>query len=123
MQIILTACVLIPVGALVVYFVCRFIIGHKIAQCMKAFHGAYDAHITEGKTKSEAFSKAVEIFKKCEPYNRLSDEDWDNINNTFPVFDDPKKAFLRVMLQPSTKVMKYFKNPKFFEDLLAAKNK
>ncbi len=117
MKVILTGA-LIPVLLFVAYLIYRFLLGYKISKCMKVFHDTYDYDISNGKSKREAFIRAVEIFKKCHPFDKLSETDWENICCAFPKLGNPKDRFLRVVLYPSGKVISCFKNPDFFRDLL-----
>lgn len=113
----------VSLASILFYFIYRFLVGYNISKCMEIFHHQYDVYISDGKSKKESFVQAVKIFKKCYPFNQLTEDDWKNINNAFTQLNNPKEEFLKFVLRPSKQVIKCFKQTDFFDEFLKIKNK
>ena len=108
---------LVPFFTLMVYFGYRYWIGYQIADRMKQFSVLYDSHNSAGALNAKAFALAVEVFKKCRPFDKLTETEWENICFAFSRLEDPKRQFLRTLIHPSRKVMECLRNPEFLRDI------
>ena len=84
---------------------------------MKRFAALYDSHRSAGASNARAFAWAVEVFKKCCPFDKLTESEWENICFAYSKLEDPKKQFLRTLIHPSRKVLDCLRNPDFLRDL------
>lgn len=109
--------ILLLIGIIFIYLIKRFITGHKIGVRLGDFEKIYDEAISNFSSKPEAFKKGITVFKQCYPFNKLSSEEWEKINNTFSSLSNPKKPFIEIMLYPSKTALKALKNDKFLEEL------
>lgn len=100
----------------------RHLLGKAIGKRMRIFSDLYDAAINGGFSKERAFFDSLVIFKSCVPFHKISETEWQDISNAFVRFDDPKAAFIKVMLLPSWKACECLKNPDFLKGLHAIKD-
>ena len=109
--------ILLLIGIIFIYLIKRFITGHKIGVRLGDFEKIYDEEITSASSKLEAFKKGANVFKQCYPFNKLSSEEWEKINNVFGALSNPKKPFIEIMLYPSKIALNALRNEKFLEEL------
>jgi hypothetical protein len=90
---------------------------------MLTFARLYDSKLITGVSKEQCFEESVTVFKKCRPFHKITENEWNDICRSFSLFDDPKAAFLKLIMLPSWKAVQRLKSPEFLKDLRAIKNK
>ncbi len=123
-MIMLVAVILaIPIICWVAYAVHRRSLGFSIGMHMRIFSDRYDANLANGWSKERALLESITVFKNCSPFNKISSEEWEKIHRAFARLDDPKSAFLKLVMAPAWKVVKLLRDPEFLESIYSIKDK